>query len=340
MKIMNTFLFSVGLIVIVLLVSCQLETGPVVAISPTTTAAENVQPTTNSPTVLVAATATTAGLDTALPISTSAKPTTTTVVLTPSASQTPLPEETLTPTPWPTLPPDEAANRVLSLLHDNHNPDCLLPCWWGAVPGQIYWYNISSYLESFALKIDFFPEESVFVAMFPVTESINYRGKLNIGYKLNTSEIVSNISIASINIEGYDPRTMMTIYGIPDEVWLKTFSEILPGEVLPFQLIIVYQKQGISFHYYVNATTDGETVTTCFEPGVVETERPDLFPAGPRIYLWEPGLHKTINEIADIPEEIYYPLEEKTDMTLQTFYERFTDPNERPCIDTPADLWE
>ena len=339
MKLINALLFVVGLIVIVLLVSCQLETKSVVTISPMTIATEKAQ-TTISATMLVTATTTTAGLSTAVPISTPALPTTTKTVLTPSPSQTPLSKERVTLTPWPTLSPDEATNRVLSLLHDNHNPDCLLPCWWGSVPGQTYWYKISSYLESFALKIDSFPEQSVFVAMFPVTESINYRGKLNIGYRLNTSEIVSNISIASINIEGYDPRTMMTVYGIPDEVWLKTFSEILPGEVLPFQLIIVYQEKGISLHYYVDAATDGETVTTCFEPGVVETERPDLFPAGPRIYLWEPGQPKTIDEIANIPEETYYPLEEKTDMTLQTFYDRFIDPNERPCIDTPTESWE
>jgi hypothetical protein len=332
MKLINTILFGAGLIVIVLLVSCQLETESVVTI-----ATEKAQ-TTSSATMLVATTATTAGLDTAVPIATSDQPTTT-VTLTPSPSQTPLSEETVTLTPWPTLPPDEAANRVLSLLHDNHNPDCLLPCWWGAVPGQTQWHNISPQLKSFALEIDDFPEKVAF-ATFLIPESIYYTGKLYIAYGINASGMVTDVWISSVNIEGYDPRTMMTLYGIPDEVWLTTHSEILPGEVLPFQLIIVYQEQGMSFHYYVDAATDGETVTVCFEPDIVETERPDLFPAGPRIYLWEPGQPKTIDEIANIPEEIYYPLEEKTDMTLETFYERFVDPNERPCIDTPADLWE
>ncbi|GIK58906.1 MAG: hypothetical protein BroJett015_45690 [Chloroflexota bacterium] len=132
---------------------------------------------------------------------------------------------------------------------------------------------------------------------------------------------------------------MMTLYGVPDEVWLKTFSEMLPGEVLPFQLIIVYQEQGISFRYYVDASGTDETVTACFESGVVEIERPDLFPAGPRIYLWEPGQYKTIDVIANIPGERYFPLEEKTDLTPQALYEKFTDPNKQPCIDTPADLW-
>ena len=174
--------------------------------------------------------------------------------------------------------------------------------------------------------------------MFPVPESINYRGKLNIGYKINASGIITDISVAAANTTGYDPRTMMTLYGVPDEVWLKTIDEPREG-VLPFQLIIVYQQQGISFRYYVDASTDGETVTACFDPGVVELERPDLFPAGPRIYVWVPGQHKTIDEIANIPQETYFPLEEKTDLTLETLYEKFTNPNEQPFIDTPADLW-
>jgi hypothetical protein len=51
-------------------------------------------------------------------------------------------------------------------------------------------------------------------------------------------------------------------------------------------------------------------------------------------------LPKTIDEVANTPDEIYFPLEEKTDLTPQTFYEKFTNPNESPCIDTPSDLWK
>jgi hypothetical protein len=251
---------------------------------------------------------------------------------------TPSPTETAMPTPWPTLPPDEAADKVLALLADNQNPDCLLPCWWGATPGQTRWQDIEPFLNSFALAIDFFPEHSMYAAMFPVREDINYRGRTNMTYRIDAAEIITAISVAPNNTTGYDPRTMMTLYGVPDEVWLTTMAAPREG-ILPFQLIVVYQQQGISFRYYVDAASTYETVTACFEPGVVETERPDLFPAGPRIYLWAPGQHKTIDEIANIPDERYFPLEEKTGLTPQTLYEKFTDPNEQPCIDTPADLW-
>ncbi|MBX3060203.1 MAG: hypothetical protein KF770_27415 [Anaerolineae bacterium] len=254
-------------------------------------------------------------------------------------TQTPLPTPTVTPTPWPTLPPDEAADKVLALLADNQNPDCLLPCWWGATPGQSLWQDIEPFLNSFSLvRPRTIPSAASVKLPLPEPVAVSNHSYY-IYYSWDEFGIIQVTDIDSMNVPGYDPQTMMTLYGVPDEVWLKTFSELLPGEVLPFQLIIVYQEKGISFRYYLDASGTDETVTACFEPGMVETERPDLFPVGPRIYLWAPGQHKTIDEIANIPGERYFPLEEKTDLTPQALYEKFTDPNEQPCIDTPADLW-
>lgn len=257
-------------------------------------------------------------------------------------TQTPLPTATVTPISWPTLPPDEVADKVLALLADNQNPDCLLPCWWGATPGQTHWLDIEPFLSHLAKEIHYsslgLSFGSEVVLPLPETVVTNNFSGYHIFYGWGKSGVIHGIFTSSVNIAGYDPQTMMTLHGVPDEVWLKTLDAPREG-ILPFQLIIVYQQKGISFRYYVNATSTYETVTACFEPGVVELERPDLFPAGPRIYLWEPGIHKTIDEIANIPGETYYLLEEKTDLTTQTLYDQFTNPNEKSCIDTPADFW-
>lgn len=256
---------------------------------------------------------------------------------TPQPTQTPLPTATATLTLWPTLSPDEAARMVLSLLGDNQNPDCLLPCWWGAIPGQTPWQDIEPFLRSFSIKIDTAPVGAS--VKLPVPEPIAIPGfGYYASYGWNPSGIIDEIVISPMNITGYDPQTMMTLYGVPDEVWLTTMDAPREG-ILPFQMIVVYQEQGISFRYYVNAASTYETVTACFESGVVELDRPDLFPVGPRIYLWEPGQYKTIEVIASIPGERYFPLAEKTDLTPQTLYEKFTDPNEQPCIDTSTQLW-
>ncbi len=252
-----------------------------------------------------------------------------------------LPTETITPTLWPTLSPNEAANKVISLLSDNHNPDCLLPCWWGATPGQTYWQDIEPFLNSLAKTIHYSSSGTSFGAevILPLPQSVAVLNSSDYHafYGWGESGIIHGIQIAPINISGYDAKTMVTFYGVPDEVWLKTLDAPREG-VLPFQLIIVYQQLGISFRYYVDASTNGEIVTACFEPGI-ETERPDLFPANPRIYVWEPGQYKEIEVISPIPGETYFPLEAKTDLTLETLHERFTNPDEQPCVDTPVDAW-
>ena len=255
----------------------------------------------------------------------------------PQATSTLKSTETAISTPQPTLSLEEATSKVLSLLEENQNPDCLLPCWWGATPGQTHWQDVDSFLNSFAIKVE---TTSIGASVtFPLPESIEVPGfDYDIVYIWNESRVIQEIDIDAINIPGYDAKMMMTLYGVPNEIWLTTIDEPREG-VLPFQLIIVYQQKGISFRYYVNATKTGEIITACFESGFVELERPDLFPAGPRIYVWDPGPPKEIAEISPIPLERYYLLETKTDLTPETVHAKFTNPNEQPCIDTPADLW-
>lgn len=226
----------------------------------------------------------------------------------------------------------------MKLLADTQDPNCLLPCWWGATPGQTQWQGIELFLSSFAVRIRVTPLGAS--VEFPLPEPVKVSGfDYNVVYIWNKAGVINEISIDSINISGYDPRSMMALYGVPDEVWLNTRDSPVQG-VLPFQLIVVYQQKGISFRYYVRATRTGDMVTACFEPGVVELERPDLFPVGPRIFLWTPGEYKTIGEISPIPWERYFSLESKTELTPQTLYEKFRNPNEPPCIETPAELWK
>jgi hypothetical protein len=326
-KFVKVILFSIWLFLLV--AGCQPVTNDSVGtVFVTEEARSSLNAVTVTPTRSISQTVTSTA--TSIPLSTSSP--------TLQPSPTHLPTETVPSTPWPTLPPDEAENKVLSLLADNQNPHCLLPCWWGATPGQTRWGDIQSHLQSFSLQTYVYSEDSLYVIAFPIPSNINDLEEFHVGYTINELDIITTIGIPRLNIEGYDPPTMMTIYGVPDEVWIKTL-DAPREEVLPFQLIVVYQQQGISFHYYTNASTDGDIVTACFEPGFVELEYPDLFPAGPRIYLWEPGQPKTIDEIANIPREIYFPLAEKTDLTPQTLYEKFTNPAEQPCIETSADSW-
>ncbi|MEM7336806.1 MAG: hypothetical protein AAF490_32335 [Chloroflexota bacterium] len=241
------------------------------------------------------------------------------------------------PTPRPTLSFDEAVEQVINLLRDNQNPDCLLPCWWGATPGITNWDEIEPLLITIG-RVDRTTPMGVSIEL-PLPESLLAPGfDFNQVFIWNEDKILTSIQIDSINISGYDPVTMMTLYGVPDEVWLNTMPAPRE-EILPLQLIIVYQEKGISFRYYVNANKVKNMIEACFEPGYIETERPDIFPAGPRIYLWEPEEPKPIEEISPIPREHYFPLETKTDLSPETLFEKFTSSTEMPCISTQDDLW-
>jgi cytoskeletal protein RodZ len=79
-----------------------------------------------------------------LPIQTSA--------LTPTSSNTATstftPDPTQTMTPLPTLSSDAAIEMVNELFVTNRG--CLLPCWWGFIPGQTSWGETKQFLEQFA----------------------------------------------------------------------------------------------------------------------------------------------------------------------------------------------
>lgn len=239
--------------------------------------------------------------------------------------------------PLPTLSPEEASEKVMTLFSDNQNPECLLPCLWGVIPGETYWQDIEPFLKTFALKID---KTSVAAAVkLPISQTAGVPGfGYYVSFKWVQNGVIDEIFLDSINVAGYDAKTMINIYGIPDEVWVRTLDAPYLG-TLPFELLIVYQSHGFSLHYSIDATLKDDIVTACFEPGFIEIKNPDLFPASPQIFIWASGEFKSIDEIVQEPGAIYFPLEEKTDLTPETLYEKFANSGELSCIETPSEQW-
>src|SRR5690606_9352594 len=66
-------------------------------------------------------------------------------------TQEPAPIKTSTPSLLSTLSPDEALETVITLYETNSG--CLLPCWWGIVPGSSQWTDVKNDLSSIAYKI-------------------------------------------------------------------------------------------------------------------------------------------------------------------------------------------
>lgn len=261
--------------------------------------------------------------------------TATTVPTIPTVTKT-LATSTSSSEPLPTLSPDEAIEQVMTFLEDTQISGCLLPCWWDAIPGITSWENAKLNLMTISTVV--LEKENRIWLNFPLPDTISETSNFTQLYTWNELGIIDTIRIESINISGYDAKTMVGIFGIPDEVWVRTLDAPYLG-TLPFELVIVYQSQGFSLYYSVDATLNDDVVTACFEPGFVELSYPDLFPASPEIFIWANAETKTIDEIVQEPDAIFFSLEEKTDLTPETLYEKFANSSESPCIDTSSELW-
>lgn len=249
----------------------------------------------------------------------------------------PLATSPSSPEPLPTLTTDEAIEHVMTLLEDTQNSGCVLPCWWEAIPGVTSWEDAKLNLMTISTVV--LEKENRIWLNFPLPDTLSEASNFTQLYTWNELKIIDTIKIEPINITGYDAKTMMEIYGTPDEVWVRTLDAPYLG-TLPFELVIVYQGQGFSLYYSVDATLNDDVVTACFEPGFVETRNPDLFPASPEILIWASGMSKSIDEIVQEPDAVFFPLGEKTDLIPEMLYEKFTNSIESPCIDTPSELWQ
>lgn len=303
--------------------------------------------------------------NTLLPASTSSLPPT--VTLTPPLTSTPPPTATRTPTrtpgptatatptwePLPTLPtPSQTAKRLVQELFET-NRGCLLPCWWGITPGQTSWEEARLFLEQFA-EVD--PYESVdqnkpkfsVGILVPVPDEI-YRKLFPdetevppyfyISHLYNVEEgVVVSMDVSTRYYLGYAYRlsAFLQTYGPPDEIWLSTYSTEYPIGVLPFLVALFYPEQGILVNYFPEANFVGDEVHAC------QLDRPPT-----SLGLWA-SEQKVMNYIEAArffglnpgePGILHMPIEEATEMDVQTFYETFKAPGSGVCLETPKELW-
>lgn len=257
-------------------------------------------------------------------------------------TQTP---ELLTSTMAPTLTADQEEDFVLDLLQSNAG--CQLPCWWGFTPGETTWQTAQTYFDSLGKKTDEFSNARV--TNYTVKFSLP-RHDIQIGQVYN----VSNGTIGMIWVKGatvrnnervfgdqlflqdwqhYMPSQMLSVYGQPAKVLLKTFQSV-PDWVPPFNMLLYYPQQGILVRYYGPTERRGEQIRLCPQQADVT------------LWLWSPELTMTLEDIArlgqDFPiEEVadYRSLEAVTEMDVETFHETFKDAGMETCIETSAKLW-
>lgn len=264
----------------------------------------------------------------------------------PSSPQTPSMTPTLAPTfpPTPTAiptmtaiptPPNvENEQEILWLLDTNNG--CRLPCWWGITPGQTEWTTAKQFLNRYDVDIYKSIETSgttYYQVTIPLSLDVFSEDKTGLGIVVE-QDIVQEISIhfpfltiPPGYLTHYYLSEFLTTYGSPTEIWVSTYSSF---NELPFSVVLFYPDQGIVVLYSVSGVKQDDIVTGCIQQEPVRTFR-----------LWFPPLGLTFDQIKRTSafNAEYLSLVESTGIDLITFYERFKDPTNQLCLETPAELW-
>jgi hypothetical protein len=254
---------------------------------------------------------------------------------TPSASPAPSLTPTLraTETPLPALQIADAQQRAEELLKTNAN--CTLPCWWGIVPGKTPWTVAQSILYQFDQEIyDRTAGRSqpfIGEAIIPVKSEISSLGRLYHKYTV-ADGLVQLVDVFPGRVPTYGLSEIFKEYGKPAEVWVRTDPDA-PSGAINFLAVTYYPKLGIIASYDQEARRNGQLIMACLPPAFAS----DLI-------LWAPtgtdDFRSVVNRTGLTDEGLkYMPLQDATQVSIDTFFEKLSEPDAQLCVETPADLW-
>lgn len=239
-------------------------------------------------------------------------------------------------TPFPSLPAPTAYDLLQRYIIQPK--DCKLPCWWGITPGKTTWEEAQRILMQLTSVVGVSYDDkdtSTFSAgyFFPFPEKI-----LNYNFP-QTYEVRNGIvEVIYVHVEGlsyYRVAALLSSYGVPSDVKLRTFRNYYMGSI-PFYLRIYYKEQGILAGYKIlNAFLVGDQNRACFqqEPAFSLV----LVPKEKNLSLEEAGRYTDLR--IDETSFKYLSLTEATKLDNKGFYQRFKDLDGMNCLDTPKDLW-
>ena|GEM_PF-1161036 len=250
-------------------------------------------------------------------------------------SITPVPTLTpLTPslTPLPTLPLDEAEALVLELLETNGG--CELPCWWGITPGGTTWQEAFNFLNTLATQTDWretrYPQLEI-NQYGALSYYINVPEYINPNQRMRQIYTVEEHLIVSIRVEAtISLNELLSKYGMPQEIWIQTFPfqsygklEMFAGFYYPdYQILAIYYDQKAVY-------SRTGYILGCFDELHSEFNNPTL-------ELWSSGVEISRDKVQPFNNQDYQvSFEDATGLSIADFYE-----SGKPCIETPAEIWQ
>ncbi len=220
---------------------------------------------------------------------------------------------------------------------------CRLPCWWGITPGETRWQEAKAMLIPFSNFKDQGPYE------------ITFDGQTHVGYSHSVGFLLPGESreggasfgevdglITSIGVGsraskkgGFTLSELLSEYGMPDQVFLHVVLYV-PFSGLPVELYLYYTQLNI----FATFTFEGYLYQgkVCTQPQQI----------GPYLNLWsELSQFEARAEGTAFPEwilgadaDVPQPIADVTELTVESFYERFKDPHLIRSLCVPPEPWE
>ena len=250
--------------------------------------------------------------------------------------QTPTP--LLSPTIIPTLLIEEREIYLKGLLKTNAN--CDLPCWWGIIPGKTTWIESLEFLRLIGGKVSSRPGDNGTIIYD--TGGFDFEDIHNKITFFEKSELVETMDVSSEGFQNpvgfqkawvqYTPKTLITKYGQPSRVWIRSSYSYGLTDRRGYQLWIFYDKLGFLVIY----------------SGIIKKE--PIYHICPRFENGEdiqsielitqtPEDHRRLERFTYYSDVIDYikPIE-KAGLSVEELYSIFIH-DEKPCFDIQGNIF-
>ncbi len=306
--------------------------GPVIVMAMLVACATSTSPTPSLPTAEPAS-VTRGGTPTASP----------TVAATATSTAAAAPTATPTATPAPTLTADQEMAFVREMLATNGG--CELPCWWGITPGETGYQEMWDHFSSQGILVHYSPRHKQGYLAFSIPDEHPDYG-LDAGFDISegmVNSITVSAQLISPSSEAADRFTqhwrsygwdqIMRRHGPPSRIEFGIDASRVWDDHGAYGLILYYESLGMATWYMGPAPlapADASVMQAC--PNFSEVGRIDLY-----LVPADESIAEHIIELTGA----YGPgptLEETTGMSIQTFYETFTDPDSNQCLEQPLQV--
>lgn len=271
-------------------------------------------------------------------------------------TSSPLQESTQTPIPilhTVTAPTKDDYTYLINLLNNNGN--CHLPCFWGITPGK----SVFEEAKSILLPLNNISDSLNFNSIGINNVSAVYKEKdlgvyLHLNFGVSEKNIVTwmffgsrvlrelnqgnyeevfNHPLYNQMLRFYSMPNVLSVYGEPTSILLRTNSEQPPQIRGNFDILLAYPERGTVVHYNMPMYIDETKIAGCPENSTIE-----LYLVDPSGILSSSELLKIYSDAFGNSSVGYKFIGEVNSLSVSEFVQIFNEPSNK-CIETPATHW-